>query len=256
MVTTTTATPGASNDMTPTNNSAWYEAEVVAITTETATTKTLTFRLPHPVSHLAGQHYEIRLTAADGYQAARLYSAASIAEGNAELQLTVVDTPDGEVSPYVTTHLKVGDHVEIRGPLGRFFVWNPQEARPVLLLAGGSGVVPMRAILRAHAQVHAATPMRLLYSVRTVDDIIYRDEFLSDPRVIITLTRPDQAPADWQGPVGHLNKVTIRRVLDSLGPHPLCYVCGMDGFVEAAVSLLLDAGVPPSSIKAERFGAA
>ncbi|HYH74959.1 MAG TPA: FAD-binding oxidoreductase, partial [Candidatus Saccharimonadales bacterium] len=133
--------------MTPTNNaSTWHEATVTSITDETPTVKSFVFTLPQPAVHLAGQHYEIRLTAADGYQAARLYSAASLGTGDNALELTIALLPDGEVSPYLHEVLAIGDQVEIRGPLGKFFVWRPEDTQPVLLIGGGSGIVPMRCI--------------------------------------------------------------------------------------------------------------
>jgi len=253
MGTTTMATRGVNSDMTATNNSTWYEAVVADIMQETPHAKTIALRLPHPLDHLAGQHYEIRLNAADGYQAARLYSAASVPQSHNILEVTVVDMPGGEVSPYLTEHLHTGDRVEVRGPLGRFFVWQPNDPRPVLLVAGGSGVAPMRAILQAHDRVAATTPIHLLYSTRTAEDIMYKDEFLPDPRVTITITGPP--PADWQGNSGRINQLMVATALHKVGGKPVCYVCGMNTFVEAAIALLLENGVPPALIKAERFGA-
>lgn len=245
------ATLGASSDTIPTDGT-WYEAELVRVESAAYMVKTFTFRLPHQVKHLPGQHYELRLTAAGGYQAARLYSAASAANGTDLLQLTIANMPDGEVTPYLHEQLRLGDHIEIRGPLGRSFVWDPVNPRPVLLLAGGVGVVPLRCMLQAHKRAQTGTMMRLLYSTRAERDILYGDELLDDPRVMVALTR--EWPDDWQGITGRIMRTAVRSVLDMLDERPMCYVCGMTGFVEAANMLLLDLGVPPMCIRAERFG--
>ncbi len=245
------ATPGVNNATIPTDGT-WYEAELVQVRSAAYEVKTFTFRLPHPVQHLPGQHYELRLTAPDGYQAARLYSAASAANGSDLLELTIALSPEGEVTPYLHDHLKPGDRLEIRGPLGRSFVWDPAGTKPVLMLAGGVGVVPLRCMLQAHAQAKSSAMLRLLYSTRAERDIVYSDELLDDPRVMIALTR--EWPDDWQGIMGRIMRTNVRSVLDMLSGHPMCYVCGMTSFVEAANALLLDVGVPPMNIKAERFG--
>ncbi len=236
-----------------TDASDWRIATVRAIRDESPTAKTFTFELPGEVVHLPGQHYEIRLTAEDGYQAARLYSAASIANESRLLELTLVLVPDGELTPYMFEHVGVGDQVEIRGPLGKFFVWHATDSAPLLLIGGGSGVVPLRCILQAHAQADSAVPVRLLYSSRSYDDIIYKPELLHSNSVTITLTH--QHSADWQGHVGLLDEAALREALANLLEVPMCYVCGRTPFVEAMSDTLVRIGVPPARIKAERFGA-
>lgn len=237
--------------MIPTS-SAWYEAEVTGVTTETPCAKTFTFRLPHPATHLPGQHYELRLTAPDGYQAARLYSAASAGRGEPMVQLTIANMQDGEVSPYLHTQIQSGSRLEMRGPLGRSFVWDPTDTAPVLLVAGGIGVTPMRAILQAYTDASSRTPMHLVYSARSSDEIVYRSELLGNPMVTIALTR--DWPADWQGETGRIGEALLRRLVGGMPQQLMCYVCGMNGFVEAANSALLGLGITPAHIRAERFG--
>jgi len=237
--------------MIPTD-STWYDAEVLQVVDETPCTKTFTFRLPHPVQHLPGQHYELRLTAPDGYQAARLYSASSAATGDDTVQLTIAHMVDGEVSPYLHDQVKTGSQVELRGPLGRSFVWNPADPAPVLLLAGGVGVSPFRAMLQAHQQVGSNATMRLLWSCRSEAEIIYGDVLLGNPAVTVTLTR--SWPPGWQGETGRINEALVKRLLGMYPGRVMCYVCGMTSFVEAANALLLAAGVMPAYIRAERFG--
>jgi len=255
------ATPGASNDMTPTPDptepSEWFPATITHIVQETPTVKTFQFALPRPVSHQAGQHYEIRLTAPDGYQAARLYSAASVATGDNHLELTVALLPNGEVSPYMHQVAEVGTQVEIRGPLGKFFVWNPTITAPVLLIAGGSGVVPMRCILQAHHRSNANTPIHLLYSARTYPEIIYKDELLRSPELAshITVTVTDEHPTGWHGKTGRIDQAMLQELLANFPPNPICYLCGATPFVEAMAAILISLGIPTENIKAERFGA-
>jgi ferredoxin-NADP reductase len=228
---------------------------VVQLRPETPTARTLLLRLPHPVSHLPGQRYELRLTAADGYQAARPYSAASPGDGQTDiLEITVAVVTDGEVSPYLLSGLQVGDQVEVRGPLGKFFVWQPSDPAPVLLIGGGSGIAPLRCIWQAHAKSHSPAPLQLLYATRSFEDIMYRDELLADPtHVHITLSRTQ--PPGWSGATGRISPALFQAALDRLPPTPQCYVCGMNAFVEVSVGLLLRLGIPPSHIKTERFGA-
>ncbi len=211
------------------------------------------FHFDEPVVHLPGQYYELRLTAEDGYQAARPYSASLPTTDDNMLELTVTLMPDGEVSPYLFDQLKIGDKVDMRGPLGKFFVWEPSMLEPFLLVAGGSGIVPARCVLRAYEQAAPDTPMAVLYSTGAYEEIIFKDELLASKHVTITLT--GSHPTDWQGKIGRINQTLVQEVLATLPERPMCYVCGMTSFVEAAIGLLLKAGVPPSRIKAERFGA-
>ena len=247
-------TLGVSRDMTPMNNSTWFQSNVKEIITETPTVKTFVLELPHDVSHLAGQHYEIRLTSEDGYQAARLYSAASPANSVKTLELTVALLTNGELSPYLHEYIKVGDQLEIRGPLGKFFVWNPEDTSPVLLIAGGSGVVPMRCILNAHHDSGSKTDISVLYSARSFEEIIYKDELVDQPNIQITLT--DNIPDEWRGLKGRIDINTLKQSLEAMGSSPLCYVCGSTPFVEAMADSLLSLGVPSERIKTERFGGA
>lgn len=252
MATITTEIRGVSNDTIP-MPSEWVAATIRGIRDESPLVKTFRFSLPRIVRHLPGQHYEIRLTAPDGYQAARLYSAASAADDSNELELTIALMPDGEVSTYMHQAAKVGDQVEIRGPLGKFFVWSPQDSQPVLLIAGGTGVVPMRCMLHAHAMHHAQTPIKLLYSVRTEEEMIYKDELLNNPAVTTTITR--QASPEWAGVRGRLTPDVLEQTLATLPEETVCYVCGSTPFVEAVADMLVAIGVNAASIKTERFGA-
>lgn len=259
MATIITATPGVSSDMTPTSNepSEWFPATITRIIQETPTVKTFRFALPHPVQHLAGQHYEIRLTAPDGYQAARLYSAASVAAGDNHLELTVALLPNGEVSPYMHQVATAGTQVEIRGPLGKFFVWDPAQSTPVLLIAGGSGVVPMRCILQAHQRSKSTAPIHLLYSARTYSEIIYKNDLLRDKTLAkhTTITVTDEHPVGWQGKTGRIDQAMVQEMLAQLPSNPVCYLCGTTPFVEAMATVLVALGIPAEQIKAERFGA-
>jgi ferredoxin-NADP reductase len=215
--------------------------------------KSFRIALPMWMPHLPGQHYDVRLTAPDGYQAQRSYSIASGPEDDA-LQLTVEEIADGEVSPYLVQELRAGDELELRGPVGGYFTWRVQDGGPLLLIAGGSGVVPLRAMLRHRAAVHSDVPARLLYSSRTLGDVIYRDELngYGDVDVQLTLTR--EWPDDWQGHRGRVDGDLLRRVA---WPDETArtYICGPTGFVEAAANGLVELGHDPAEIRTERFGA-
>jgi len=249
-------TPGGNSATTATvNSSQWRVAEVLALRPETPTARTLVLGLPHPVSHLPGQRYELRLTATDGYQAARPYSAASPGDGQTrQLEITIAAVTAGEVSPYLFSQLRQGDQLEVRGPLGKFFVWQAADPEPLLLIGGGSGIAPLRCIWRVHAAVHSKAPLQLLYAARNYDDIIYRPELLADPaHVTITLSR--DWPADWPGARGRISQELFAAALAKLPGTPRCYVCGMNAFVEVSTQALLRLGLPPSRIKTERYGA-
>ena len=224
---------------------------VQEIVTESPSVKSFFLQTPYPLTHDAGQHYELRLTAENGYQAARLYSAATAGDGGTILQLTIMEVPDGEVSPYVVSNLKVGDEVEVRGPFGSFFVWSPRVDRPVLLIGGGSGVIPMHAILTANRASGSSAPMKLLYSARRYEDILFKDDFTNKDDVTITLTQ--ETATTWQGHNSRINETIVRDVLKDLQA-PLCYICGMSPFVDAASSILLGLGIPSQDIFTERFG--
>jgi ferredoxin-NADP reductase len=220
--------------------------------------KTIQFAVNGWPGHLAGQHADVRLTAEDGYRAERSYSIASPPEAS-PLELTVDRLDDGEVSPFLTDQLQPGDTIELRGPIGGYFVWPTSErSRPLLLIGGGSGVVPLMCMLRHRQLTRSAVPAALLYSCRTRGDVIFHDELTaldrSDPLFTlgITLTR-DSAPG-WSGRVGRIDLPAVRTLLEGLGEAVESFVCGPDGFVEAASALLLQAGHPRDAIRTERFG--
>ena len=238
--------------MTNISNNQWLSATVVRIVEETQNVKTYSFKLPYATNHIAGQHYELRLTAENGYQAARPYSAASTAQNMPLLELTIQHVPDGEVSSYVNETLNVGDTVEIRGPFGKFFVWDSSITEPVLLIAGGSGVVPMRSVLESHTVSQTTSKMHLVYSARTYENIIYKDKLLDSSDTTITLTQ--DSPEDWKGATGRIDISLLKQVLDAYETPPLCYVCGMSSFVGAVSDVLQALDIPIDKIKTERFG--
>jgi ferredoxin-NADP reductase len=195
--------------------------------------------------HMPGQHYDVRLTAPDGYRAQRSYSVASSPLDEGEIELTIDRLDDGEVSPYFHDVVAEGDPVEVRGPFTSYFVWRGEA--PVLLLGGGSGVAPLMAMLRHRRRAAPDLPMRLIYSVRTAEDVIYADELGDD--AVLTFTR--EPPAGWTGATGRVDASLIAAAgLEGY----TAFVCGSHGFVEAAAGLLLDAGCPPERIRTERFG--
>jgi ferredoxin-NADP reductase len=205
---------------------------------------------PNWPGHLAGQHVDVRLTAEDGYQAQRSYSIASAPEED-HLILTVERLDDGEVSPYLTDILRPGDELELRGPIGGYFVWRPSLGGPLLLVAGGSGVVPMRAMLRHHRATRSDVPARLLYSARTRADLIYAAE-LEGADTIITLTR--EQPRGWDGRTGRIDRELLAEAAWPAAERPLVYVCGPTGFVEGVAEALVALGHEPGRIRTERFG--
>ena len=231
----------------------WQTATVTGITRETASAVTISLDPADWAGHAAGQHIDVRLTADDGYQAEREYSIAS-APGE-PLAITVERLDDGEVSPYLTEELRTGDRLELRGPIGGYFVWSPADGGPVLLLAGGSGIAPLRSILRHRLISSSDVPMRLLYSARTLDDVIYRDELAAIPgnvRVTYTLTRAQ--PPGWTGYTGRISPSMLASEAWPAGDEPLAYVCGPTSFVEAAAASLVRMGYQPERVKTERFG--
>jgi ferredoxin-NADP reductase len=204
--------------------------------------------------HQAGQHLDVRLTDEDGYVAERSYSIASAPGG--PLAITVERLDDGEVSPYLTDELRAGDDLELRGPIGGYFVWGPADGGPLLLLAGGSGVVPLRSILRHRERTGSIVPVRLLHSVRTLDDVIYQAE-LDQPalgvEVRYTLTR--HQPPGWAGYARRVDTALLAEVEWPAAAMPLAYVCGPTSFVETVSQALVQSGYPPPRVKTERFGA-
>jgi ferredoxin-NADP reductase len=220
-------------------------ATVSAVRVETPTVKSFRLRLPMWMPHLPGQHYDVRLTAPDGYQAQRSYSVASSPLDEGEIELTIDKLLDGEVSPYFHDVVGEGDEVEVRGPFASYFVWRGEA--PVLLVGGGSGVVPLMSILRHRRRTMPELPMRLVYSVRSAEDVIYADELGND--AVLTYTR--EAPDGWTGHTGRIDSSLFPADGDASS---LAFVCGTNGFVETAASLLMDAGYSPTRIRTERFG--
>jgi ferredoxin-NADP reductase len=225
----------------------WQVARVVELVAENARTTSLVLQPADWPGHRAGQHVDVRLTAEDGYQAQRSYSIASAPEDE-HLVLTVERLDDGEVSPYLTETVQPGDELELRGPVGGYFVWEESLGGPLLLVGGGSGVVPLRAMLRYHRAVGSELPVRLLYSARTQADLIYQRE-LSGFDTVITLTREH-----WAGRTGRVDRELLEEVAWPATDHPLVYVCGPTGFVEAVTTALVALGHDPSRVRTERFG--
>jgi ferredoxin-NADP reductase len=236
----------------------WQLGQVTALIQETPRVASLVLEAPSWPGHLAGQHVDVRLTADDGYQAQRSYSIASAPE-DPRLAITVERLEDGEVSPYLVGELRVGDKVELRGPIGGYFVWRAVERRPLLLIAGGSGVVPLMAMIRHRSAVGASVPTRLLYSSRSVDDIIYKEELdrlaaAGDGLAVAhALTRVQ--PSGWKGYARRIDRDMMRDIAWPKDQMPIAYLCGPTSFVEAAANLLVESGYEASWIKTERFGA-
>jgi ferredoxin-NADP reductase len=233
----------------------WQLGAVVELVAETARVKTVALDVPGWGGHRAGQHVDVRLTAEDGYQAERSYSIASAPDGT-RIELTVEHLDDGEVSPYLTDELRPGDRIELRGPVGGYFVWEPSRGGPVLLVAGGSGVVPLMAMIRTRAAAGSDAEMRLLFSSRTWDDVIYREELErlagGGLAVVHTLTRSQ--PAGWTGNARRVDREMLAEVGPSAAAGPTAYVCGPTPFVETVAEALVHLGHPPDRVKTERFG--
>jgi ferredoxin-NADP reductase len=235
----------------------WQRAEVREIMVETFRVKSLLLRLTGWQGHLPGQHVDIRLTAEDGYQAQRSYSIASPPEDEL-LTLTVEQVDNGEVSPYLVGDLRAGDQFELRGPIGRYFVWTVATRGPLCLMAGGSGIAPLMAMLRHRDRRKVRSPALLLYSSRSLEDVIYRVELDAmarrdpDLRVVNTLTR--KQPQGWMGHRGRIDKALLAEACFPPEQNPKIFVCGPTPFVENVSRLLVELGHDPLSIKTERFG--
>jgi ferredoxin-NADP reductase len=231
----------------------WQIATVAEINEETASVRTIALSLPDWPGHRAGQHLDVRLTAEDGYTAERSYSIAS-ADGE-PVAITVERLDDGEVSPYLTQELREGDQLEVRGPIGNWFIWGPRDGGPLLLIAGGSGVVPLRAILRRRDQMGSEIPARLLYSSRSLADVIYReelDQYRGKAEVRYTLTRTQ--PPGWGGFSGRVDDAMLAAIAWPASQSPLAFICGPTPFVETVAELLVARHYPASRVKTERFG--
>ena len=236
----------------------WHVGTVVALHDETPTARTITFEVPDWPGHIAGQHVDVRLTAPDGYSAVRSYSIASAPNSERRIELTVEQLPDGEVSPYLTQEVMIGDRVELRGPIGGWFVWHTEQTEPIQLVAGGSGLAPLIAMIRSRAAAGRTSPFRLLYSVREPAAVWYRDELRAlsdhDSSVDITYAYTRAAPKDWPRQPGRIDAALVEQATWPPNLSPTCYVCGPTSFVERAASLLTASGNDPDKIRTERFG--
>ena len=234
----------------------WQIAEVVDVVDETPRVTTIAFDVPGWPGHRAGQHVDIRLTAEDGYQAQRSYSIASAPDGTL-VELTVERLEDGEVSPYLTDELRPGDQIELRGPIGGYFVWEPSQGGPLLLVAGGSGVAPLMAMIRVRDAAGSDAETRLLLSSRGWDDVIYRDELerLGGHGLTLTHTLTRSQPQGWAGYARRVDAEMLAEVGPRPAEQPLVYVCGPTPFVEAVAEALVQLGHEPHRVKTERFGA-
>ena len=236
----------------------WQLGEVVQTRTETARARSLTLTMPEWTGHRPGQHVDVRLTAEDGYQAERSYSIASPPEEGPKVAITVERLDDGEVSPYLVDELQVGDRLELRGPIGGYFVWESQMGGPLLLVGGGSGIVTLMAMIRHRRAVRSTLPTRLLYSSRSQEEVIYCDELDDVTRrdggleVIHTLTRT--RPPGWTGYHRRSKEELLREVAWPARDRPLAYICGPTQFVETAATGLVALGYDPTRVKTERFG--
>ncbi len=236
----------------------WQIAILRTIRPETRRVKTFTFSLPEWMRHCAGQHYDVRLTAPDGYQAQRSYSIASEPERAGEIDLTVERLEDGEVSSYLDEVLMPGDQIEMRGPIGGYFVWEARMGGPLLLVGGGSGVVPLMAMIRHRAAAGSQAPVRLLYSVRSPEEVIYQDELNARAaagdgfELFYTYTRAQ--PPGWQGYARRIDQEMLREVSAPLGPDLTAYICGPTLLVEGVANALVENGMPAERVRTERFG--
>jgi ferredoxin-NADP reductase len=234
----------------------WRAATVADVRRESGTARTLVLEVPDWTGHLAGQHVDVRLTAEDGYTATRSYSIASVPAGDV-VEITVERLDDGEVSPYLADEVRPGDQVEVRGPIGGWFVWRPEQTEPVLLVGGGSGVAPLMAIARQHAAAGSTAPLRLVHSVRTPEALLYADELATlakAPAVEVTHVFTRTAPDGWDGLVGRLDGARLHDLAFAPDDRPTSYVCGPTGFVEVVADLLVAAGHDPRRVRTERFG--
>jgi ferredoxin-NADP reductase len=235
----------------------WQLATVKALRSETSEVKTLTLGLPDWTAHRPGQHYDVRLTAADGYSAQRSYSVASEPERRGEIDITVERIADGEVSPFLHDVVVVGERFEVRGPIGGYFVWDASIGGPLLLVAGGSGVVPLMAMLRHRAAAGVKDPATLLYSARTYEQIIYGQELgmlAKENGLTVSYTLTRSQPPGWKGYARRLDDAMLKEVRKPLGPKAPAFICGPTALVEVAADGLERDGLSPDRIRTERFG--
>ena len=237
----------------------WQTGVVTHVTEETYRAKTFTIQLPEWTPFRAGQHYDVRLTAPDGYQAQRSYSIASAPETRGTIDLTIEEIPGGEVSPYFHNVVEPGDRVELRGPIGGPFTWRAGDGGPLLLLAGGSGVVPLMSIIRHKLAAAPDANAILLYSARSLGDVIYWNVLKlaaeQDPALSVCLTLTRDQPSGWSGYARRVDRSMVKEVMRELdGELPLSYICGPTPFVEAVADILVAENLPPERIKTERFG--
>jgi ferredoxin-NADP reductase len=234
----------------------WQVGHVVEATTETPPVKSLRLDLPAWPGHRAGQHVDIRLTADDGYQAVRSYSIASPPEEQ-RIEVTIERLDDGEVSPYLTDEARVGDALELRGPIGGYFVWDVALGGPLFLVAGGSGIVPLMAMIRHRVATGNPTRITLLYSARSPEDVIYRQEVedvASRPAIHVIYTYTRSQPPGWTGYRRRIDKTMLQEVTPAREEHPLIYICGPTPLAEGVANGLVGLGYEPAQIKIERFG--
>jgi len=238
----------------------WRVGTVVALHDETATARTITLEVSDWPGHVAGQHVDVRLTASDGYSAVRSYSIASAPNSERRVELTVERLPDGEVSPYLTQEIAVSDRLELRGPIGGWFVWRAQQTEPIQLVAGGSGIVPLMAMIRSRALAGSSStaPFRLLYSAREPQAVFYREELRAlsdhDRSVNLTYAYTRVAPKDWPRPPSRIDAALIANTTWPSNLVPTCYVCGPTSFVESVTGFLSASGNSSEKIRTERFG--
>ena len=237
----------------------WQAATLRDKRAETARAATLYFAADGWSGHRAGQHVDVRLTAEDGYQAQRSYSIASPPEDDGDVALTVERLDDGEVSPYLVDEMAPGDMCELRGPIGGWFVWDVADGGPLLLVGGGSGVVPLMSMLRHRAALRSDVPARLLLSARSLADVLYADELRTlddgDDALDVTLTLTRTAPPDWTGYRRRVDRAMLEDVAFAADDRPRAFVCGPTPFVESVAASLVDLGHDPGLVKTERFGA-
>jgi len=235
----------------------WLAGKVTGLRDETATARTIMLDVPGWRGHAPGQHVDVRLTAEDGYSTQRSYSIASAQDGS-RVELTVQRLPDGEVSPYLAQTLEIGYPLELRGPIGGWFVWDPDATDPVLLVAGGSGIVPLMCMIRARAAAASTVPFRLVYSVRTPADVIYADELREREKagdgLEVSFVYTREVPLGWPGSPGRITRKSLTAPGWLARQDPQVFVCGPTGYVEAAAGLLTRAGHRADRIKTERFG--